>query len=270
MVVWFNGAMIEGQVAIDPADRGLLLGDGLFETVAVQNGKPMWLAEHLARLRAGADELGIDFPQDAVERGLAAVLGNVAFDYGVLRISLTRGPGGRSLAASDGPASLLLTLKALDAGMKFSPCSLMMVDVVRHSKAPSTRLKTLSYIDNIMAARQAAALGYDEGLMLNEQGYAACATIGNIFLVRGHELLTPSLDQAILPGIMRSQILQLAPGLGFSVREGHIDKAELAAADGMFISNSLRWLRPVKHFGSRLLQQPYEPIIVALRAMEKV
>ncbi len=264
-VVWFQGEFVDGPLAIDPTERGLLLGDGLFETLAVIDQKPLWLNQHLKRLEAAAREVGITYDSVYIFATINRVLAHWPETSGVMRITLTRGAVARGLALGGEAPSLMISISTFDEALRFAPCTLGLVDVVRHSMSPSTRLKTLSYFDNVMAARQAASLGFDEALMLNEHGHVACSSVGNLFLVKGTSLITPQLDQAILPGIMRQVILDLAPRLGFDISEGQISFSELANADGVFISNSLRILRPVSQFGTTIYHQRYDDMIDLLK-----
>ena len=260
-IAWFQGEFVDGPLAIDPAERGLLLGDGLFETVAIIGGQPEFLNAHLSRLEASAKEVGISCDVTYVYKAVNVVLARWAEPNGVVRITLTRGSGARGLALGGSEPSLLITVSSFDLALRFQPCTLGLADVVRHSKSPSTRLKTLSYFDNIIAARQAASHGFDEALMLNEHGAVACASIGNVFVVKGLALKTPKNDQAVLPGIIRHVIVSKAPELGFTVEEGVVTLDDMANADGVFLTNSLRILRPVSRFGSRDYSYDYRGTI---------
>ena len=264
-IVWFNGEFVEGPLALDPSERGLLLGDGLFETLAVVKNKAIWQVLHLRRLERSAEEAGITYDGAFLASGLAEVLAKFDEDYGVLRITLMRGAGGRGLAQGGQSSQLMINVSGFDPKLMFAPCTLGLVDVTRHSKSPATRLKTLSYFDNVMAARVAKAAGFDEALMLNEHGAVACASVGNVFVIKGKRLLTPQLDQAILPGITRKVIIDCAPRLGFDFAEGKITLEDLIIADGVFITNSLRIMRPVRQFGTYTYSLRYDNIISFLK-----
>ncbi len=132
------------------------------------------------------------------------------------------------------------------------PATLITSTIRRSTAAPSTRLKTLSYIDNIAAAREAASRAIDDALMLNTDERVACSTIANIFLLKGRKLVTPSRGQGILTGVMRQAVLSSAHHLGFACEERPVKPAELFKADAVFLTNSLRFVRPV----TLLDQQP--------------
>jgi branched-chain amino acid aminotransferase len=255
--VWFNGQFIDGTLPLDSHDRGFLLGDGVFETIAVINHKPLWLDEHLQRMSQAASELGIAFDAKVLFKGLGTVLTKSEVQFEALRITLSRGKTPPGLAGDSASPSLLMTLDGFDAKNLFQPCRLKVSQVRRNEFAPSSRLKTLSYIDGIAAAREVAA-DADDALMLNTHGHVASSTIANIFLLRGNELVTPSLNQGILPGVTRRVLLDNAKKMGSVPVEKTVLLEDLFRADAVFLCNSLRFLRPVTELngeplGKRLL-----------------
>jgi branched-chain amino acid aminotransferase len=254
--VWFNGELTAGAITLDPADRGLTLGDGLFETLLVLNRTALWANMHLARMEAGAKELGIGFSRDAIDDAIEGMLEGADESHHILRITLTRGASARSLGANGGVSSLLLTLESLDPGMMFQPVSLVTASVRRNPQSLTSRLKTISYIDNIAAAREAAAKGAEDALMLNVAGMAACSSIANLFLIRNKTLVTPGRDQGILTGVMRQALIAAAHQLGLETEERTVKPSELLKADGVFLTNSLRFIRPVKSLDQQPLSQP--------------
>ena len=243
-VAWFNGTFVVGTMPLDAHDRGFLLGDGVFETVAVINHKPLWLDEHVQRMAHAAAELGLAFNAKATFAGLTEVLKKSEVQCEVLRITLSRGKAARGLAGDGTSPSLLITLDEFSAKNLFQPCRLKVSQVRRNAFAPSSRLKTLSYIDGIAAAREAAGEA-DDALMLNTSDHVASTTIANIFALQGDALITPSLDQGILPGIMRRILLDNARKLGLRPVERAVPLEDLVRADAVFLCNSLRFIRPV-------------------------
>ena len=242
--VWFNGQFVDGALPLDPNDRGFLLGDGVFETIAVINHKPLWLDEHLQRMSQAAAELGISFNAEGLFAGLGAVLKKSHAQFEVLRITLSRGKTTRGLAGSGTSFSLLITLDGFEAKNLFQSCRLKVSAVRRNEFAPSSRLKTLSYIDGIAAAREVAA-DADDALMQNTRGHVASSTVANILLLHGNDLVTPSLNQGILPGITRRMLLNNAKSMGFAPIEKTVSLEDLFRADAVFLCNSLRFLSPV-------------------------
>lgn len=241
---WFNGEFVAGTLTLDAHDRGFLLGDGVFETVAVINHKPLWLDEHMQRMAHAAVELGIVFSAERTFSGLTEVLKKSEVPCEVLRITLSRGKAARGLAGDGASPSLLITLDEFAAKNLFQPCRLKVSQVRRNEFAPSSRLKTLSYIDGIAAAREVAGEA-DDALMLNTSGHVASATVANIFAMQGDELITPSVEQGILSGITRGILLDNGQKLGFKPVERAVPLEDIVRADAVFLCNSLRFIRPV-------------------------
>jgi branched-chain amino acid aminotransferase len=249
-VSWFNGALIEGAIGVDPADRGLTHGDGVFETILVRKGQPIWFAEHLLRLREAAIELGVACDLVIIRDAVLAILQKSNSESEVLRITLTRGVViARSLSGEGIAPSLLVTLAPFVA-MEISAFTLVTSSIRRNETSPASRMKTLSYIDNILAAREVAALA-DDALMLNTQAHVACTTIGNLFLLTGNQLITPQLDQGVLPGVTRAKILHLASELRLQAVEAVVQPEDLLSADAVFCCNSLRLVTAVTKVDNR-------------------
>lgn len=247
--VWFNGKLTAGALDLDPGDRGLLLGDGIFETIAVFAGRPVWLSDHLDRMLAGAKTLGIPAERGVIDSAVAATLAATPNRHGILRITLTRGAGVRGLAADGSAPSLLVTLSPWAKGMLFTPARLVTSTIRRNETSPASGLKTLSYIDNILAAREAAAAKCDDALFLNTKGEVAATTIANVFVLRRGRLATPPASAGVLPGIARRKLLALT-----KAEEREIAPAELSDAEAVFLTNSLRLIRPVHSLDGRSLR----------------
>ncbi len=237
-VVWFNGEFVSDTVPLNPADRGLMLGDGLFETIAVAGGNPIWIDEHVARMAASALELGIVFDEAMALVSIGKVLKRSGSANEVLRVTLTRGVTQRGLAADATSSSLLISLLPLDISRFPKYVTLVTSTIRRNEWAPSSRHKTLSYIDNVAAAREVFGRA-DDALMLNSSGHVACSTVGNVFLLRGDTLITPQEDQGILAGITRQKLM----GLKTVTRIVKLD--DLYSADAVFLTNSLRLVTAV-------------------------
>lgn len=262
--------MIEGDLPVKPTDRGLLLGDGVFETLLVIDGVALWREAHLARMEGAAGELGIPFNAARISGVIDRLLDGASSGSNVLRISLTRGNTARGLAGDGEKPTLLASLDLFSKGLLLQPARLATSAIRRNEYAPSSRLKTLSYVDNIAAAREAAARGADDALMLNTAGNAASSTISNLFLLKSEQMITPSLDQAVLPGIMRRMLLDEATNLGFKCQERPVAPTELVEADAVFLTNSLRFIRPVTALdGLPLGKRPLDPLADALCGLAK-
>jgi branched-chain amino acid aminotransferase len=251
-VVWFNGELFEDSILIDPADRGLMLGDGLFETIAVIGGNPVWANEHLARMSLAAEELGLGFGEAQLRIAIEIVLKRSSAPGEVMRITLTRGVTPRGLAAPTQSPSLMVSLLPFDSAKQPQAITLATAKIKRNQWAPSSRHKTLSYIDNVAAAREVVGRA-DDALMENTEGYVACSTVGNVFLWRGAELITPQDDQGVLCGITRAKILKHAQEFGLRARQAIVTRDEIYSADAVFLTNSLRLVTPVTKLDDRPL-----------------
>jgi branched-chain amino acid aminotransferase len=264
--LWHNRMLAKGALALSSHDRGLTLGDGVFETLAVQDGVALWRFEHIERMRVSAEVTGIPFPETEIENAIDA-LSHRAKGHHVLRLTLTRGEGGRGLAGDIKRPTLIGTLAPFDGQLRFQPVKLVTSTVRRNLHSPSSRMKTLSYMDNVLAAREAAAAGSDDALMLNSAGRVASSTIANIFLEKDGTLMTPALTEGILPGVMRAAVIRAAKQSGIPVRERQVRPADAGNADGLFLSNSLRFVRPVAMLDGRRYAPRSKMVDVLCRAL---
>ena len=233
------------MTSIPHDDRGLLLGDGLFETVLALDGKLVGLGAHLDRMAAGCAAMGLpplDRPQ--AERLMGEVLAAVAAPRAAVRLTLTAGSGGRGL---DRPETLepRLFASASASPLPSGPARLITSSVRRNEGSPAARLKTLAYLDSVLARREARERGGDEALMLNSRGEAACAAAANVFWVSQGRLFTPALECGVLAGTMRARVLAAAGRLGLEVAEVHALGETLGGAEAIFLTNSLIGVRAV-------------------------
>jgi branched-chain amino acid aminotransferase/4-amino-4-deoxychorismate lyase len=231
-------------------DRGLLLGDGLFETMLWTGGELRCLSAHLARMAAGCQTLGLP----ALDRDAAAALcraapGEAGLEGGpaAVRLTLTAGSGGRGLDRPDAPAPRLMA-KASAVAPPATPASLVLAKTRRNEGSPAARLKTLSYLDNVLARAEARAAGADEAVMLNNRGELACGSAANLFWIDGERLFTPALTCGVLNGITRARVLQRARTLGLETRVVTTGVEALATAQALFLTNSLIGVRGVARF----------------------
>jgi len=251
-MIWLNGMLrAAGAARIDPADRGLLLADGLFETIAVRGGQASDVERHFARLQAGASLLRLSIPLGlaAMARALNETAAANSLEEGGLRLTLTRGPAPRGLLpVPGGQPTLMITGFSLPP--PGGPVSVIIAAQVRRDEtSPLSKVKALGYLPNILARFEAADEGADDAILLNHAGRAAEATVGNIFVKRGGEWLTPPVSEGALPGICRAKLLQA--GL---VREAPIEATWLYEAEGLCIGNVLS-IRAVARVGGQQVPQ---------------
>ena len=243
MTLWCNGQFVD-HLTLDPAERGLLLGDGIFETIAVREGQAVWLEKHLARLQRAAGELGLSHNISTIRAGIVSLLTKSNSSSEVLRLTLTRGPTPRGLAAQGERPTLIISLNPFDPTKLAKFVRLATSKIRRSATSPASRLKTLSYIDAVAAAREVSAIA-DDALMLNTDGNVASSTVANIFLLQDKRLITPADDQAILQGITRGKLISGTEIHGLTVERRIINPADLQFADAVFLTNSMRLAVPV-------------------------
>lgn len=236
MTVWLNGEWVEdGAAGCAADDRGLLLGDGLFETLRYCGGRVRRVEAHERRLRASCAALDLACPLDRIE--LAPIIEQLVHRAGLqdaaIRLTLTAGSGERGLARSASAApSCLITAAPLAAPP--ATLSLGTSSMRRSGSSLAARHKTLSYIDNVMARREARRAGADMALLLDSGGHLSGADCANLFWVSKGRLFTPALDCAVLPGTARAAILA-----GLEVEQDRFGPDSLAAADCVFVTNAL-------------------------------
>ena len=236
--VWLNGAFFHDQDArLSIADRGFTLADGIFETLLGIDERPVWLAEHLRRLRDGAAELGlhIAFEDRALKAAVIDLLRQNRFARSAVRITLTRGPAAkRGLWVDDQSSPTLLMTCAPSAAAPGSQRVVIARSTRRNEHSPLSRIKSLNYGDNILARREAMARGATDALMLNGQGHVVCATVGNLFARVGGHWITPPVADGILPGIARAKNQRHK-----DVKHASLSEVDMRTTDAAFISNSL-------------------------------
>ncbi|KQP49009.1 aminotransferase class IV [Methylobacterium sp. Leaf108] len=263
-MLWFEGRLVEGAtVPFDLSDRGLTLGDGVFDTALCLGGRIAFEAEHVTRLVAAAAHLGFAVPRPTVETAMRALA--AACPQAAIRTTLTRGTGPRGLAPPpDARPALWASAAPLRPGMAFAPLSLLPVETRRNETSVCSRLKTLGYLDAVLAARDAAQAGFDEALFLNTRGAVACAGTGNLFALKGECLVTPPLRDGALDGIMRSRILLHAAECGLRVEETAQPLSAYADADAVVLTNSLRLIAPVSAIGIWNIPSVDHPVVARL------
>ncbi|CAM3258238.1 aminotransferase class IV [Methylobacterium mesophilicum] len=269
-MLWRDGAIVPGtQASLDHTDRGLTLGDGLFDTALALGGRVAFEDAHIARLVAGAETLGIPAEAERVCAAMRALAGQGRGDADrlAIRTTLTRGSGPRGLKPPADPHPTLFATAAPSArSAAFAPLRLWPTGIARNDTSPAARLKTLGYLDAVLAAREAAASGFDESLFCNTRGRVACAGTGNVFAVLGDRLVTPPLADGVLAGIIRAEVLGLAGACGLRPEEGSLSLSELLGAEAVFVTNSLRLLAPVTAIGATAFASAEHPGVARLMA----
>jgi len=250
-VIYLNGHLCdaeEAQVAI--SNRAFLLGDGLFETMRVKAGKPLYLRAHLARLLNSAAFFDYRLPERA---RLTAAIGEVILannlGEGSIRLSVSPRLSEGLLAATAAPIDIVITAKAgvpyaeslYENGFK----AVIARSTRRNELSPLSRHKTASFLDNVLAKKEALARGADEALLLNSQGYLAEGAVSNLFVVVGGEVLTPRLADGALPGVVRRLVIDTCRNDDIPLCELALSPADLLGAEEAFVTNALLGIMPL-------------------------
>ncbi|MCR4398050.1 MAG: branched-chain-amino-acid transaminase [Firmicutes bacterium] len=274
-LVYADGSMIPRQDAkVSVFDHGLLYGDGVFEGIRAYNGRVFKLAEHIRRLYESAHSILLRIPLDQKEME-EAVLQTVranGFRDCYIRLVVTRGVGDLGLDPSKcGEPSVFIVADDIilypeEAYRKGLP--VMSVAVRRTAPdALSPRVKSLNYLNNVMAKAIANLAGVPEVLMLNQQGYVVEGTGDNVFIVRGRTLITPAPYLGILEGVTRNTVMEMASSMGFEVSEGVFSLHDVYVADECFLTGTAAEIAPVTVVDGRAIGTG-EPGPVTRRLME--
>lgn len=265
-MLWHDGKISSSLTkSVDLADRGLLLGDGLFETLPAFNGVPYLLGAHLERMRVDAECLR--FP-DGAETMTRAVHELAAADSAPcsIRVTMTRGTGPRGLSIPDDPTPFIFATRTpWSPDMAFGEMRLQTASIRRNATSPLSTMKTLSYLDHVLAITEARAKAADDALMLSMDGRVASTSMANVFVLSGRTLSTPRRQDAILPGVMRARILELVASIGLEPVERALVPDDLYRADLVFSTNSLRLMTRISALDGAGLDNRAEPIWQALQ-----
>lgn len=235
----------EPQAKVSVFDHGLLYGDGIFEGIRFYNGRVFKLTEHLERLWDSARAIMLTIPMTIAEME-AATLETIRKNNlkdGYIRLVVTRGKGNLGLSPDRCPKASVIIIaatiqlyppEAYERGMTVVTCATRRMA----PGALSPAVKSLNYLNNIMAKIEANLAQADEGLMLNEEGYVAECTGDNIFIVKRGEIYTPPVYAGSLRGITWQAVLDIAAELGFKVTVQQLTRYDLYTADEFFLTGT--------------------------------
>ncbi len=259
--VYINGELVDKENAkVSVFDHGLLYGDGVFEGLRSYGGKVFRLEQHLVRLWNSAKVIWLEIPisKEAMAKAVNDTLAANGIKDGYIRLVVTRGAGTLGLDPNrcSHPQVIIITDKIelypedfYRNGLEIVTASTMR----NHPGALNPRIKSLNYLNNILAKIEGLKAGCIEALMLNHKGEVAEATGDNIFLVRGGILQTPPLDAGILEGITRDAVIELARGAGIEVSEIPMTRHDVYIADECFLTGSAAEVIPVVKIDNRLI-----------------
>lgn len=261
MKIYIDGKYYsEKNATVSVFDHGLLYGDGIFEGIRAYHGRVFKLKEHIDRLYYSAKAILLDIPISHAEMMKAVVdtcRANKLRD-GYIRLVVTRGPGGLGLNPKrcKKPVIIIIADKIQLYPPEFYQKGLDIITVPTtrnlHS-AVNPAIKSLNYLNNILAKIEANNGGVEEAIMLNAEGYVAECTGDNIFLVKGNNLLTPPLSAGALYGITRGVVMELAKEMGLTVSEPNLTRYDVFNADECFLTGTGAELIPVVKVDGRVI-----------------
>ncbi len=259
--IFLNDRFVDKEEAVVSVfDHGLLYGDGVFEGIRSYDGLVFKLREHLGRLFESAHTLMLEIPmsKEALEKAVIETLQANRLKDAYIRLVVTRGVGDLGLDPRKCPKPTLFIIadKIALYPKEYYEKGLVLATVptVRnHPEALNPQLKTLNYLNNILAKIEATNAGVNEAILLNSQGYVTECTGENIFLVRGNALRTPPPYVGILKGITREVVMRLGREIDVSVEEQVFTRHDLYAADEVFLTGTAAEIVPVVKIDNRVI-----------------
>lgn len=267
-VCWLNGTLVAPeQATVSVFDHGLLYGDGVFEGIRFYNGKAFRLQAHLERLILSARAIALDIPYniDALTQAVLDTVAAAPEQNGYLRMVVTRGPGPLGIDPSrcHSPQVFIIAdrLQLVSERVRSEGAKVIIAATRRlGADGLDPRIKSLNYLNHILARMEATHAGADEAILLNSAGRIAEGSADNIFIVKKNELLTPPVIEGALDGITRQVVLELAEKLGIKFRETPLAPYDLFTADECFLTGTGAELIPVGHADGRAIPECLGPV----------
>lgn len=253
MFVYLNNKIVpSAEAKVSVFDHGFLYGDGVYETMRVYDGVVFLIEEHLKRLHRSASLIGLDVPRsdDSIKGALYETLLANSLSDAYVRLTISRGYGeiGLDPDLCKEPTFIIIAQKFKNYPRSYyeEGISLKIASVRRNIKeALDPQIKSLNFLNNILAKIEAGKAAANEAIMLNAAGHLAEGTISNIFFLKAGVLNTPAISCGILDGITRALVIDLALQNSIPVREGEFGPEELFGASEVFITNSTMEIMPV-------------------------
>jgi branched-chain amino acid aminotransferase len=271
-VCWLNGRIVPlGEARVSVCDHGLLYGDGVFEGIRFYHTRAFRLDRHLARLHASAKAIRLQIPYDtaALARAVQETIAAFGKPEGYLRLVVTRGVGRLGLdPTSCGRPNVFIIadeLVLVPDAVRRQGARLIIAATRRIAvDALDPRVKSLNYLNPILARMEASQAGADEAILLNAVGHVTEGSADNIFIVRDRTLLTPRATDGALEGITREAVLQLAAVLHVAAREISLSPHDLYTADECFLTGTGAELIPVAEIGGHPMRTCPGPVYAVL------
>jgi branched-chain amino acid aminotransferase len=260
MKIYLDGAWVsKGQAKLSVFDHGVLYGDGVFEGIRAYHGHVFRLKEHLQRLKRSADQISLKLPLSLseLERLVNLALVKNKLRDGYIRLLLTRGVGDLGLDPRKcaKPSVVIITdkLSLFPAECYEQGLSVIIAKTVRNlPQAINPTIKSMNYLNNILAKIEANRAGVPEALMLNRDGYVAECTGDNVFLIKGKTLITPPVSAGALEGITRAVVMRMVKAAGvYTITEKLFKPSALFQADEIFFTGTAAEIIPVTRIDNR-------------------
>jgi len=261
-LVYINGEYVpKSRAVVSVYDHGFLYGDGVFEGIRAYNGVVFKLKEHIDRLYDSAKAIMLDIPlskEELINAVLETLRKNKLQDA-YIRILVTRGIGDLGLdpRKCKEPNVIIIAEPMLPLYGKESKMKGISVIIasVRRDRVDATthQIKSMNYLNSILAKLEAIAAGADDAVMLDERGFVSETTATNIFIVKNRKIITPPTTTGALPGITRNFVIELAKKLGYDVEEKDITPFELLTADEVFVTGTGAEIVPVTKIAGRII-----------------
>ena len=276
MKIFIDGKLCsERDAKISVFDHGLLYGDGVFEGIRAYNGRVFKLKEHIDRLFYSAKAILLDIPMSHAQickATIDTIRANKLRDCYV-RLIVTRGVGtlGLNPRSCKKPSVIIIAgkIQVYPAELYARGMDIVTVPTVRNlHSAVNPAIKSLNYLNNILAKIEANNAGVEEAIMLNAEGFVAECTADNLFIIKNGELFTPSLSAGALYGITRGTVMELATQLGVKVSEPNLTRYDLFNADECFLTGTGAEIMPVIKIDGRIIGSG-KPGVLTLKLIEE-
>ena len=269
---WINQEIKPAREAtISVFDHGLLYGDGVFEGLRFYHGKTFMLEAHLERLEFSARAIGLELPysRQQITAAIEQLLEQYSADAGYLRLVVTRGEGSLGIDPRKCARPSLFIIADELSVMDVSDNSRgIRLHVAQTRRLPvqclDPKIKSLNYLNNILARIEANQVGMDEALMLNLDGYVSEGSVDNIFIIAHGVLKTPPLSDGLLAGVTRAVIIDVARQSGIPCEETSLTLPDLLQAQECFLTGTGAELVPVRQIGQQLIEPPDIPLTPVL------
>ena len=259
MLIYVNGQYYsEEEAKVSVLDHGYLYGDGVFEGIRMYSGCIFKLKEHIDRLYDSARAIMLRIPMEKseMESAIVETVRKNGLSDGYIRVVVSRGVGDLGLDPRKCPNPTVVIIadkiKLYPEELYQNGLSIITVPTRRNiPEALNPQIKSLNYLNNILAKIEAIHRGYEEALMLNQEGYVAECTGDNIFMLKGRALITPPTSVGVLKGITARTVMEIAIDMGLEVREERFTRYDLYTADEVFLTGTAAEIIPVVRIDDR-------------------